>query len=567
MREARLSTHSGLRFIRAESLGSCFRGNDGQENGNMTSTKFNPDYVRHREQTLKRLSGASQAMSESIAREFHKRYPHDAYANHLLAKCLAVGPKKYEAIGFAQNAAQLSNLDPQMASLLAQLYFDFGLHELALPMLRAALAQTPHSALIASDLGDVYSALGRGNEALLMFEAAVNNETYPARQNVYKCSLADILLNLNRSHEAKPILETLLLDNERQDFALFRLATLDKNTMASPIAAAIKNRLEQKLDVKSRTQLLLALGRIYENTKDYASAFAQWQQSRALVDVSYDAAATAKHVTQLTEFYTPELFSATQGMGHGAHAPVFVVGMPRSGTTLVEQILAAHGDVAGVGELSRMSRQNIAFLNIYGGAGGREKLLANAAKGELQTRAQGFLDLAKLAVQKPAQKFVDKTPTQFLAAGYIHLCLPNAKFIHCIRHPADTFISTYQNNLSPDFTFAFKQTSFAHFYLERERLMRHWRTCFGDRIFDLHYEELVADPEAVVRKLLGFLELDWDPNCLTFFEQETTVGTFSKSQVRSAINTKSVGRWKNYEMQLGPLFAALTAANFVYPQV
>ncbi|MEO6608763.1 MAG: sulfotransferase, partial [Aestuariivirga sp.] len=130
--------------------------------------------------------------------------------------------------------------------------------------------------------------------------------------------------------------------------------------------------------------------------------------------------------------------------------------------------------------------------------------------------------------------------------------------------PADTFISTYQNNFTKDFGFAFEQRAFAHYFLQKEKLMAYWRTVMGTQILDVKYEELVANPESVVRGMLAFLDLEWDPACLKFFERQSSVRTFSKDQVRREINTQSIARWKNYEKHLSPLFESLSAAGFEY---
>jgi Sulfotransferase family len=178
--------------------------------------------------------------------------------------------------------------------------------------------------------------------------------------------------------------------------------------------------------------------------------------------------------------------------------------------------------------------------------------------------AQEYLTLLATMVKQPALRIVDKTLTSYFTAGFIHMGLPHARFVNCIRHPADNFISAYQNDL--DHAECFDQGHYVSFYLGKQKLITHWKTCFPDKIFDLYYEELVKNPETVVRRLLAFLGLDWDPTCLTFFERSSTVRTFSRHQVRSSISTGSVARWRNYEKHLGPLFTALAKANFTYPE-
>jgi Sulfotransferase family len=147
------------------------------------------------------------------------------------------------------------------------------------------------------------------------------------------------------------------------------------------------------------------------------------------------------------------------------------------------------------------------------------------------------------------------------------LLFPNAKFIHTQRHPADSFISAFQNNMNEHHAFTYDQLTYVETYLAKETLMTHWRDCFPERIFDLQYERLVAQPEETVRQVLEFLNLPWDESCMQFFNKGKMVKTFSRDQVRSPIYNSSVYRWKNYEKHLGPLFAALKAANYEYPEI
>ena len=240
--------------------------------------------------------------------------------------------------------------------------------------------------------------------------------------------------------------------------------------------------------------------------------------------------------------------------------------MPRSGTTLIEQIISSHPDGFGVGELGRVQRLEETFVKDYASPDYKERLLKNASAGELGARANETLNLLEL-IAGPSPKFVvDKYPTQYLSMGYTHLCFPNSKFIHCQRHPADSFISSYQNNMSLAHNYSFDQNAYVEAFLTKEKIMTYWRSIFPDKIFDLHYEKLVARPEETVREMLDFIGLPWDPICLKFFEKKRTVQTFSLNQVRNPIYTTSVYRWKNYEKHLGPLFAALGEAGFTYPE-
>ena len=170
--------------------------------------------------------------------------------------------------------------------------------------------------------------------------------------------------------------------------------------------------------------------------------------------------------------------------------------------------------------------------------------------------AGGYVSLLKF-LAPGAKRVVDKMPHNFVAIGLIALLFPNARIIHCIRNPADNFISAYQNMMNPNHSYSYAPEDYARYYKEYLRLMRHWQSLIPDRIFTLRYEELVANSEEKIRQLLEFLGLPWDSRCLRFHERGAMVKTFSRQQVRSALHQGSAGRWKNYEAELLPLLEIL----------
>ncbi len=379
--------------------------------------------------------------------------------------------------------------------------------------------------------------------------------------------MADILLKSDRVEPALEILHDLLSTRDHQVFALCRIAEFEKADLQNAIVQNIGELLKQSqstLTDEDRVALYLAYGNAAERSSEFDLAFQSWEKAHAIDLPPYDSGQIEAAYKTNMEFYTESLFQRTRSSANPSHAPVFVMGMPRSGTTLVEQILGAHAQCEGVGETGRMVFMNTAFLNKYYRPGGAEALSENVAKGELVTRGDDFLSAARLLAGHDAHRFIDKTPTQFVAAGYIHLCLPHAKFINMERHPADIFISTYQNQFSRSSAFPWTQERFVHFYLEREKLLKHWRSLFGQQILDVRYEDVASDPEPQIRRMLEFLELEWDPACMRFQEHGKTIHTFSRQQVRGAINTKSVHRWRNYEKHLESTFFRPEKAGYKY---
>jgi hypothetical protein len=225
--------------------------------------------------------------------------------------------------------------------------------------------------------------------------------------------------------------------------------------------------------------------------------------------------------------------------------PVFIVGMPRSGTTLAEQILASHPAVFGAGEPTFWMEAAAAYAREVNGGG--------SARALLPTLAAGYLRLLR-GLSADALRVVDKLPANFMNLGLMCAALPNARIIHMHRHPIDTCLSVYFQNFPRGHTYANDLEDLAHHYREYRRVMAHWRRVLpAGAILDVPYEGLVEDPEAWSRTMLNFIGLPWNPRCLDFEQTRRIVLTLSKWQVRQKISKASAGRWRRYEKFLGPL--------------
>jgi hypothetical protein len=258
---------------------------------------------------------------------------------------------------------------------------------------------------------------------------------------------------------------------------------------------------------------------------------------------------------RVSEIITPERFARLRGLGDPSTMPVFVLGMPRSGTTLIEQILASHPKVTGAGELSalRLSVENAGPFPAW-----IEALdCANAPEEKLRACGQSYL--ARVApLAEGRAHVIDKMPGNFMYAGLIPLILPGAKIIHVRRNPVDTCLSCYTKLFGGQQPFAYDQTELGIFYGQYERLMSHWRGLLNDDCFiEVEYEAVVDDLETQARRLIEFLGLPWDDACLNFHENRRVVRTASVNQVRKPIYRTSKGRWHAYAPYLGPLLETL----------
>lgn len=280
-------------------------------------------------------------------------------------------------------------------------------------------------------------------------------------------------------------------------------------------------------------------------------AFAMFEHGNRLVRPSVRAdewiAAHGQGVRHLKEIFTPSLFSqrASQNL---ESAPIFIVGLPRSGSTLVEQILATHPWVQGMGEASAMVRT-----------------VAPAFPFDLMgpfdppAMARDYLRLIREAGWKRKPRFTDKMLANFTSIGHIHLMFPRAVILHTVREPADTCFSCFRRLfLYVQFTrFTYSLTDLGRFYVTYRGMMDHWRATLVGRVIDIKNEDLVADPEGQTRRLLELCGLPWDDRCLRFYENPREVRTASKDQVKEPIFDTSIGRWRRYRKHLGPLFEAL----------
>jgi tetratricopeptide (TPR) repeat protein len=504
--------------------------------------------------------------AERLAKDYLRINVANADAQSALSRVYVARQERGRAIQHAEAAHRLDPQNVEHAFLLGRLYLDLDLYEFAYPLLTNVLMRYPTSFQINLAMGDYYLSIGKGAVARPYFERAVTKAPPGDQKRLAIFNMAECLVAEGRGLDAELALMPLRNDQQIGSSVVALLSVIGRKTVESSLGQEIIHKLKvANLDNESRSDLLVALGRLYENSRQWDEAFKNWSNARKLLGVKlFSEADLRKRQSNWTTFFSRTLLQAAKPFGHTSGVPTFIVGMPRSATTLTEQIVSAHSKAYGVGELNRMSKLSAAMARDYEGADHVTRIAENAKKGELKARADETLLLYRTIAPKDKELIVEKTPFNFEALGYINLCFPNAKFIHTRRHPADNFISAFQNRMNRSHDYSYDQVTYVQRYLLQEELMDYWKSIFPEQIFTLQYEKLVAEPESTVRALLAFLGLEWEPQCLKFFERQTTVRTFSTEQVRSAIYTSSVERWRNYEKHLGPLFQALKDANFEY---
>lgn len=360
--------------------------------------------------------------------------------------------------------------------------------------------------------------------------------------------LGSLAVDHGRFDEAEDLLRKALAIDPNLPEALASLATLRKMSPADvPWRDAAERVLARGLPVAHAINLHHALGKYYDDINDHERAFQHHRSGNELARGSrsrYDRAEMTQRVTRTLAAFDRHALAALRRGGLGSERPVFVVGMPRSGTSLTEQILASHPQVHGAGEL------------LYWIFAADAERAATAEQRAATIAELGRTYLEGLAAQAPggASRVVDKLPVNFRNIGLIHSALPGARFIHLERNPLDTCLSIYFQGFSAAHPYATDFGDLAHYYREYRRAMAHWRAVLPPQtLLDVRYEDLVDDPEGWSRRMLAHIGLPWDPRCLEFHRTDRPVLTASNWQVRQPIGKGSVDRWRRYERYIGPL--------------
>jgi tetratricopeptide (TPR) repeat protein len=485
------------------------------------------------------------------ANDLYSQYPNDPTANFIIALILEENGQKADALPYAELIVKLVPDNARYLVFLGKLYVDLNMIEYALAVLHKAFAIDKSIYQAPWALAAYHLKSGQGNRAWPYFNLAIESAPEAAKADI--CfDRAECFKALGRVEEAEEGYRQVADVPRFRIRALTESALLKKNDGTSDHSKKIQEELAKPgLSDKDKSRLLLCLGRLYENSRDYDNAFQKFVESRSFLTSTFDSSGFISHIDQILKMFTQNALDQFENYGDPSNKPIFVVGMPRSGTTMTEQIIGSHSLAEGVGELDRMTRMEAWFSRSRGLQEILDTMKMMGPK-EWKNVPLQYLRLIN-AFAPDAQRVVDKMPHNFMNLGFIHLCFPNAKIIHCRRNPLDNFVSAFQNSMSASHGYAYDQVAYGEYYLNYLRLMDHWKSVLPTSIYETHYEELTANPEKEIRKILDFLGLPWEEACLRFNERESTVRTFSRLQVRDAINTKSVARWRNYEQQLAPI--------------
>ena len=419
-----------------------------------------------------------------------------------------------------------------------------------------AIALKPNFAEAFNYRGMSLQALGRFAEALACYDKAL--AIAPDCADVFS-NRGDALRALGKLEDAIGSFERAITLAPGNVSNLFNLATSRRVTADDPCLAAMKELAlkADTLDVNSQIRLHFGLGKAFADIGDsqQSSRFFLKGNSLKRRQVDYDEAKQLALFNRIQKAFTRELMTEKRGCGHPSCVPIFIIGMPRSGTTLLEQILASHGSVFGAGELQEIAdiaeRTKALQLEF-------PETIPHISREQLRRMGERYLH----AVQRMApsvERITDKMPANFLYLGLIHLILPNARIIHTIRDPRDTALSCFSILFSEgQLPFSYDLAELARYIQSYQKLMEHWRTVLPSHVMlEVQYEALVDDLEAEARRIVAHCGLQWNDACLAFHQTERIVRTASVTQVRQPLYRNSVGRWRNYEELLQPVLREL----------
>jgi len=425
--------------------------------------------------------------------------------------------------------------NPGYRNLVAVILSRVGEYERSSRMYAELLKEYPRNAKVWLSYGHVLKTEGRQDESIAAYQRAITHD--PAFGEAY-WSLANL--------------------------KTFRFSDAD-------LAAMLAGVSDPSVDEVNRVHLHFALGKAYEDASDYAASFEHYAKGNALHRARnpYDADANTRRIERFKSVFTREFFAARAGCGCPATSPIFIVGMPRAGSTLLEQILSSHSAVEGTTELPEMitMARELRGLAESEDIGAYAEVLTTMSADALRGLGERYLERTRVHRKTDRPHFIDKMPNNFLHVAMIRLALPNAKIIDARRHPMACCFSNFKQHYARGQRFSYDLTDMGRFYRDYVMLMAHYDDALPGRIHRVFYEQIVEDTEAEVRRLLDYCGLPFEAACLRFFETERPVRTASSEQVRQPIYRDALEQWRHYEGWLDPLKRALGPVLSAYPDV
>jgi len=414
----------------------------------------------------------------------------------------------------------------------------------------------PENPLGWTTLASVWTRLMRQEKALEAYEQAARLRPDESR---LRMSIGHVQKTLGRRAECEASYKAALGMDPGIAEAYWSLADLKNYTFSDAEIETMRRLLaSDRRERSNEAQLHFALGKAFEQRDQHAHAFAHYARGNALrrLDAPFDIENFERRSTRIRAFFDKEFFAKRAGSGDPDPAPIFIVGLPRSGSTLVEQILASHSRVEGTMELPNIINITHQFDDMAAARDGYPETVGTAPIGLFTALGSRYLqETAPLRTGR--EHFTDKLPNNFSHVGLIHAILPNAIVIDARRHPMDCCFSTFKQHFAEGQTFSYDLDDLGRYYRCYLSLMDHWDAVLPGKVLHLQYEDLVREPEPNIRLLLDHCRLPFEAACLSFHQTRRSVRTASAEQVRQPIYTSGIGHWRHFETELQPLKQAL----------
>ncbi len=501
---------------------------------------------------------------EAAEREFQqalKLRPDFAQAHYNLAALYLEQERDGAAMKHYQEAIRNDAGFTDAYIALAQLYSKLHIAEKALPLYEEAMRRRPNNHGLMMEYAAILQEAGRSEEALdIAFRAL---ELAPQDDLLSMMAMSQRLLDDGRHDEALQYSRKILEISPDAVTVFSNIANSRKFQEGDPEIAQMEQALTRDgLEDEANTSLHFSLGKVYNDCKRYDDAFHHYLSGNRIKrqTIEYDRQQQEEYFDLLIDFFDQQFFAQRPWPGMESDLPIFIVGMPRSGTTLTEQIISSHPQVFGAGELGDMGRISSHLTTLAGKGGEYPGALLQLDGDVLSAVTTRFLENLH-AYAPDASHIIDKMPHNFMQLGTIAYLLPRARVVHCKRNPLDNCISIFFQHFNSGHNYKWDLEDLGHYYSMYERLIEHWKSVLPNPLFEVQYEEMVADQEALSRRLIEFCGLEWDDSCLEFHKSSRAVKTASHWQVRQPIYKSSTDRWKRYEKHLEPLQKGLEAGR------
>ncbi|WP_374524776.1 sulfotransferase [Sphingopyxis sp.] len=495
--------------------------------------------------------------AEPVLKAHLKRDPFDVAAIRMLAELAARIERYRDAEALLRRAVELAPDFLAARSNLATVLHRQGRSAEAIEELERLQQADPGNLGNANLKAAALGRVGEFDEALALYEQVLQNA---GKQPKIWMSYGHMLKTVGRQTDAVAAYRRALALHPALGEAWWSLANLKTLRFDDTDLSAMEAALDRRdIGAEDRFHLHFALGKAHEDRQQAEAAFAHYDRGNALRKalLDYDADQTRAAVDHAATLYTAEFFAARAGHGASAPDPIFIVGMPRAGSTLIEQILSSHSMIEGTMELPDIPKLH-AKARTMGGV---------AALSADQARELGEEYLRGTLVQRKSDKpfYIDKLPNNWLHTGFIRLILPNAKIIDARRHPLDCCFSNFKQHFARGQAFSYSLSDMGRYYADYVELMDHFDRVLPGHVHRVFHERVIEDLEAELRAMLGHLGLPFEPACLDFHKSDRAVRTASSEQVRRPINRDGVGQWRAMEPWLAPLIDALGPVLEQYP--